>query len=152
MDSFPPTDERLGLGLGKAVTRTVSSHARNARVIRELSSKRKGLSQEGLALCLEAPELKNWETEKLWERKWPTERQFFELSGHGVPLPLIHCTGLATVILDILADRKLRGMASLKMVMRLYREGVVWGEQMTWPMASSVLKALARLKKVRSKQ
>ena len=126
MESYRPINE--GPGQTKAVARAASNHKRNARIIRELS-KHNGLTQEGLALCLDAPELKSWETEKLWERKWPTERQFLELSGHGVPLPLIHCTGLATITLDILADRKLRGMASLKMVMRLYRQGVVGGNR-----------------------
>ena len=79
----------------------------------------------------------------------PTQQQAIELSAQGIPIP--RCGGVARLILAVLEVRQERGLASLKTVARLYGEGVVGGEEMTSPLASSVLKAFARLKKARPK-
>ena len=149
MDTYSPTNKRLGGG--KAITPAVPKTApkkHKATTIRDLISGRKNLTREGLALCLDTPELESWTPSMEWHTKPPTDRQFIELGAHGVPSRLIDCAGFATFVLDVIVRRKRRKMPSLKMVAYLYKYGVKAGEKMTWAQASSVSRALSRSNKI----
>ena len=119
----------------RAVRRDALAEAIRANAHRE--SYEKKIAEVSLALGIEG--LGDWEPVYRWQKEAATEKQLAALEKAGVGREIVSSKGMAGVILDGMTKRRDEGLATLKQVRFLMRQGVQDADKLTFADASRMM-------------